>query len=419
MHILIFTFGTRGDVQPYVALGAALHARGHHVTLSTGRGFETMIEAHGLEAAPISIDFRDMMQEPEIQDALRTFSGKLRAWRRFRGIFRRQFDEMWAVARELRPDMIVAHPKGFAAHDIAEALQVVSLPTALQPGFVPTGAFPQFLVPFGSLGRAGNRLSHLAFDRLSAWGQGKAVGDWRQAALGLAPARRRAFMTGYHPAGQAVPHLHGYSGEIVPRPADWGEEERITGYWFLDQQTGWRPPDDLERFLDAGPPPVYVGFGSMPAKDAARQTRIVVEALRLSGQRGILAAGWGGLEGGGGSESVHVLEGAPHDWLLPRCSAVVHHGGAGTTHEGLRWGRPTVICPFGVDQPFWGRQVNRLGAGPKPIAQTRLTAERLAAAITQALSPATVARAAEIGVAIRCEGGAEAAAAIVEAVASG
>jgi sterol 3beta-glucosyltransferase len=143
-----------------------------------------------------------------------------------------------------------------------------------------------------------------------------------------------------------------------------------------------------------------------------------VEALRLSGRRGLLASGWGGLEDAGRSESVFALEGAPHDWLFPRCAAIVHHGGAGTTHEALRWGRPSVICPFGVDQPFWGRQVNRLGAGPKPVAQKRLTAERLAGAIVQALDPAVAARAAEIGAAMRREGGADAAAAIVEAAAS-
>ena len=418
MRILIFTFGTRGDVQPYVALGAALRARGHEVTLSTGLGFEAMIEAHGLSAAPVSIDFRDLLQMPEIQDALCTFSGKIRAWRTFRGMFRRQFDEMWEIARQARPDMLVAHPKGFTAHDIAEALQVVSVPTTLQPAFVPTGAFPQFMVPVANLGRTGNRLSHQAFARLSAWGQGKATGDWRQSALGLGPARRRAFMAGYHPGGRSVPHLHGYSGEIIPKPDDWGEDEHITGYWYLDQQTGWQPPDDLQHFLREGPPPVYVGFGSMPAKDAERTTRSVVEALRLSGRRGVLASGWGGLASAGNSESVHALEGVPHDWLFPRCAAIVHHGGAGTTHEALRWGRPSVICPFGVDQPFWGRQVNRLGAGPKPIAQKRLTGERLAGAIVQALDPAVAARAAEIGAAMRREGGADAAAAIVEAAAS-
>ena len=190
----------------------------------------------------------------------------------------------------------------------------------------------------------------------------------------------------------------------------------MTGYWYLDRASGWQPPADLERFIADGPPPVYVGFGSMPAKDAASKTRAVLDALRLSGQRGILASGWGGLENTSNSDIVHVLEAAPHDWLFPRCSAVVHHGGAGTTHEGLRWGRPTIVCPFGVDQPFWGRRANAIGAGPKPVPQKRLTADSLATAITEALHPAVIARSAEIGTAMGREGGAEAAAIVVGSV---
>ncbi|HMB48834.1 MAG TPA: glycosyltransferase, partial [Afifellaceae bacterium] len=370
-------------------------------------------------AAPVSTDFRELLQMPEMQEALAGFSGKLKAWRHFRGMFRRQFDEMLEIARQVRPDMLVSNPKGFVAHHIAETLQIISIPTTLQPAFVPTGAFPMFMLPFADLGRAGNRFSHRAFGRLSTWGQNKAIGDWRKTALGLAPEKHRNFMDGYHPLGRAVPHLHGYSRHIIPKPDDWGAEEHVTGYWFLQPSPDWQPPDDLARFLRDGPPPVYIGFGSMPAKNARRQTAIVLEALRLSGQRGLLASGWGGLDSGGNSDTVHVLESAPHDWLFPRCSAVVHHGGAGTTHEALRWGRPSVICPFGVDQPFWGWQINRLGAGPKPIAQKRLTGARLAAAIFEALSPDVRSRASEIGVAIRQEDGADKAAGIIEAAISG
>jgi sterol 3beta-glucosyltransferase len=414
MHILIFSFGTRGDVQPYVALGAALKARGHKVTISTGRGFDDLIEGHGLDSAPIAFDIRELMQDPEVQDALRTFSGKIRAWRRFRGLFRGQFDDMWQVARQVRPDVIVAHPKAFPAHDIGEALGVVSLPSVLQPISVPTGDFPQFLVPAADLGRFTNRLSYRLFNRLSAWGQGKAMGDWRETVLGLPPMRLRSFMAGYSPDGETLPHLHGYSGVIVPKPDDWGPQEHVTGYWFLDQAGDFRPPADLERFLSAGPPPVYVGFGSMPTPDAERQTEVVTEALRLAGQRGILASGWGGLSNASGAALVHVLDGAPHDWLFPRCAAVVHHGGSGTTHEGLKWGRPTIVCPFGVDQPFWGRRVNRLGAGPPPLPQKRLTADRLAGAIRDALRRETVARATAVGEQVRREGGATEAALLVE-----
>ncbi|NIA68227.1 glycosyltransferase family 1 protein [Pelagibius litoralis] len=417
MRILILTLGSRGDVQPYVALGAALRARGHDVTLSTGQGFETMIEAQGLAAAPLSDDVRAMIQTPEIQKALRTFSGKIRAWRASKGLYRRQLDEMWAVAQAVRPEIIVYHhPKGLAAQHIAEALQIVAVPTALIPAYIPTAAFPSPGLPLGDLGPFGNRLSHRAVVGLMHRLLAGQVGKWRRERLGLDEKGPRDLFGSYHPKGFAVPRLHGFSRLLVPPASEWGPQEKVTGYWFSEPTADWQPPPALLRFLDAGPPPVYVGFGSMPGADAARLTRSVVDALRSANRRGVLATGWGGLADVASPAHVHVLEAAPHDWLFPRCAAVVHHGGAGTTHEGLRWGRPSIICPVFGDQPFWGRRVASVGAGPPPLPQKRLTAETLAGALAATESPAIRARAAEIGSALRAEPGAEGAAAAIDAM---
>ena len=418
MNVLILTFGSRGDVQPYIALGKALEARGHDVTLSTGQGFETDIEAHGLRAAPLSVDVRALLQAPEMQKALRSISARFRAYRASRGMARRLLDDMWAVAREHKPDVIVYHIKAYAAPDIAEALQAVAVPSFQIPGFVPTGAFPSPLLPVPDLGAFANRLSHKALLGIMRLASSRMIKAWRRATLGLGPAKRWAPYAGFAPGGRAVDRLHGYSRHVLPMPTDWGAEDRVTGYWFLDQATGWEPPQPLLRFLDQGPPPVYVGFGSMPAEDGERLTRLVLDALERSGQRGVLATGWGGLDATANSDRVHVLDRAPHDWLFPRCAAVVHHGGAGTTHEGLRWGRPSIICPVFGDQPFWGRRVMELGAGPTPLPQKRLTAEGLAAALEAVKSPAMASRAAEIGAAIREEPGAEAAAAAIDALAA-
>lgn len=397
MRILILTVGSRGDVQPYVALGAALRARGHAVTLCTGRGFEDMIDAHGLEAAPLSDNSRALVQTPEMQAALHSFSGKVRAWRAFKGMARRTLDEMWSVAQEDRPDVIVYHPKALGAPHIAEALGAVAVPSFLQPAFVPTGAFSSPLLPGVNLGRFGNRLSHQALLGLASIVTSRTISRWRRERLGLAPSGPRDLYAGFDPSGRPVPRLHGYSCHLVPKPDDWSEREHVTGYWFLDEGTDWEPPEALARFLDAGPPPVYVGFGSMPAKDPERMTGIVRAALNTVGARGLLATGWGGLDGAGYSDQIHVLDAAPHDWLFPRCAAVVHHGGAGTTHAALRWGRPAVICPVFGDQPFWGRCVAALGAGPDPLPQKRLTAAALAQALNAALSPVMQARADEVG----------------------
>ena len=413
MNILIFTMGSRGDVQPYVALGSALRGLGHGVTISTGQGFEEMIEAEGLTAAPVSVDFRALIDSPDLQEALHSFSGKIKAWRKFKPLMRQHYDDMWHIAQDVQPDLYIYHPKGSVAQLIAEAQQVPAIATSLQPAFVPTEAFPVIFTPFADLGGFGNRLSHRLFNALAAWGQSNSFGSWGTEILGLARSRHRDFFDGYDPTGRVLSRLHGYSRHIVPRPKDWPEREQVTGYWFGEPVRDWEPPGSLAAFLSAGPPPVYIGFGSMPAEDAERQTRIVIDALNLSGHRGILATGWGGLKTRADSDGIHLLESAPHSWLFPRCSAVVHHGGAGTTHEGLRWGRPSIVCPLTVDQPFWGRRIKALGAGPAPIPQKRLTATGLAQALEAAHTPVIQTRSAEIGDAIQQEGGAQRAAEVI------
>lgn len=413
MKILIFTMGSRGDVQPYVELGAALQETGHKVTLCTGAGFDSMIEARGLISAPISINFREMIETPEAQEALNSFSGKIKAWRAFKPLIRQQHDDMWQIAQEAEPDLLVYHPKGFAAQHIAEVLEISAIATTLQPAFVPTAAFPQIFLPFDDLGGFGNRLSHQVIDRLTAWAQSNAIGKWRLEALGLTTPGPRDFFAGYSPNGTLLPRLHGYSPQVVAKPDDWPAREQVTGYWFTPPANDWNPPEALAQFLSAGPAPVYVGFGSMPAADAEKQTAIVTEALRQSGHRGILASGWGGLKAGTGSDSIYRLDSAPHSWLFPRCSAVVHHGGAGTTHEGLRWGRPSILCPLGMDQPFWGRRVQHLGVGPAPLPQKRLSAEKLARALEDAHRPAIISRAQEIGELLRAEQGTQQGAEII------
>jgi sterol 3beta-glucosyltransferase len=209
------------------------------------------------------------------------------------------------------------------------------------------------------------------------------VNECRQNALGLAslPASFYRRLDVSH-----LPLVYGFSPTLLPRPVDWGEWIQVSGHWFLDDQSAWQPSDDLLRFLEAGKPPVYVGFGSMVDEQIERATHIVLGALQRAGQRGILLVGWGGLGTGDLPETILRLESVPHDWLFPRVTAVVHHGGAGTTATGLRHGKPTVVVPFFVDQPFWGDRVHQLGAGPHPIPFAKLNIENLAAAIDRAVN---------------------------------
>jgi sterol 3beta-glucosyltransferase len=173
----------------------------------------------------------------------------------------------------------------------------------------------------------------------------------------------------------ALPVVYGINLTPLPRPTDWGEWLQVSGNWFLDSQTGWKPPLNLFNFLEAGKSPVYIGFGSMVDEKIENATRIVLGALQRFGLRGILLGGWGGLGAGDLPQMVLRLASVPPDWLFQYVSAVAYHGGAGTTVTGLRFGSSTMIVPFFADQPFWGDRVYRLGAGPKPIPFARLSVE--------------------------------------------
>ncbi|MEM1059293.1 MAG: glycosyltransferase [Verrucomicrobiota bacterium] len=414
MKVLILTLGSRGDVQPYVALGAALRDRGHAITVSTGAGFEDLINLYGLTAAPLSTNVRELMRDPAVQKAFRSLTGKFAAWRKYRNTFRTQLSEWWAIAREVRPDVLVFHPKGAAAMHLAEKLRVPAIPAVVVPGLVATREYPTIISPRASLGAFGNQQSHRLLLWLTRQATSGAFNQWRRDELELPPMSHRDPYGFYHPNGRPGPRLHGYSAQLQPKPGDWAEHEHVTGYWHLDQASGWRPSPELKAFLETGPAPIFVSFGSMPTDNPAALTRTVLAALKATGQRGVLGLAWGGLQKIEAPEGVFFLEEAAYDGLFPRCAAVVHHGGSGTTHEGLRWGRPTVVCPVLLDQPYWGRRVHAIGAGPGPLPLRRHTAASLATAITEALRAEVAARAAQIGEAMRREPGAAEAARLVE-----
>jgi UDP:flavonoid glycosyltransferase YjiC (YdhE family) len=237
----------------------------------------------------------------------------------------------------------------------------------------------------------------------------------RTQVLGLAPA---PFMGPFDSgATSGYPVLYGYSQAVIPRPLDWGDRIHVTGYWFLDQENDWVPPGHVVDFLQAGQPPVYVGFGSMSSRDPRATADLIGEALELCGQRAIVLSGWGGISGGSLPDSVLMIESMPFSWLFSHVAAVVHHGGAGTTSEGLRAGVPSVIVPFFGDQPYWARRVADLGVGPEPVPRRRLTALALAAAIDQAVSDKAMRdRAAALGRRLRAEDGVGRAVEVIEGV---
>ncbi|ODT99603.1 MAG: hypothetical protein ABS81_25450 [Pseudonocardia sp. SCN 72-86] len=190
----------------------------------------------------------------------------------------------------------------------------------------------------------------------------------------------------------------------------------VTGYWTAPDDPTYEPPAALAAFLAAGPPPVYVGFGSMPDRDARSLAESALTAARRAGGRVVLLSGWSGLAAAGDPD-VLVVDDVSHRWLFPRVAAVVHHGGAGTTAAGLRAGRPTVVVPFFSDQFFWGRRIAALGAGPLPIAREKLTTTALTDAIRDALRPPRVAAAMGLGARLAAEDGTAAAVTVLERLA--
>jgi sterol 3beta-glucosyltransferase len=406
MRVAIETLGTRGDVQPYVALAKGLIQQGHDVQLAAPSQFEGFAGEHGVPFAALPGEFLELLNSDEGKAAIaggKGFSAGFKLLKHVRPMMRRLLEDEWQAVRSYRPDVIIWHPKSFVSPHMATALGVPHILASPLPGFTPTAAFPSPLLPFRSLGPL-NRVSHLFATHGASVLFAKDLQSWR-VANGLDPRAKTAPLAGT---------LYAYSPTVLPVPRDWGRDVLVSGYWFLDSPA-WTPDAELQSFLDAGDKPLYVGFGSMPGHVPGDLTRTFAEALSRAGKRGIVATGWGALSGSDLPPHLHAIATAPHDRLLPLVSATVHHGGAGTTGASLRAGVPTLLMPFFGDQPFWARRVAELGAGPSPLDIRTLSVDALVAAIRATDEPLMRRRSAEIGAAIREEDGVAAAIAFIEA----
>jgi len=280
--------------------------------------------------------------------------------------------------------------------------------------FTPTREFPNALVPLPQMRLPAwiNRLTHRLAQQMIWQTFRPADNNARRQVLQMAPAPFWGPFSSLSKQGQTI--IYGYSPQVLPPPKDWGDSIHVTGYWFLDEVAGWKPPKDLVDFLQSGPPPVYIGFGSMVNSRPEQTTDLVLQALACSGQRGMLSSGWGGLTKSSLPKTVFMTGSIPFSWLFPKMAAVVHHGGAGTTSMGLWAGVPSIVIPFMGDQPFWGQRVYELGVGPKPIPRQRITVNNLAEAILCAVTDkAMQERATSLGERIRAENGVAQAVAII------
>ncbi len=413
MRLLIFTAGSRGDVQPFVALGERLRARGHTVRLCTAARFRGFVEESGVEFAPMNDELLQLQEDPEVRRTIEGGGGGLKLLKRVGPMMRAALDDC-SAAIDPNADAVIFHPKALAGYHIAEKLHRPGFLAIHGPLFTPTAEFPCYLVPDLHLGGWYNRITYAAV-RFATAPYASMVNDWRKTALGL-PSRGRFASDLVDPEGHPTRVLYCYSEQLIPTPADWDDSTVVTGYWFLERGGGWTPPPALAAFLEGGPAPIYIGFGSMRGEDPERTSQIVLDAVVKSGQRAVIGSGWGGLVAETCPPEVFIIERAPHDALFPLMAGVVHHGGAGTTAAGLKAGRPTLICPFGLDQPFWGKRVHAAGLGPAPITQRDLTVDGLAAALRElATDEDTAARCQAVGEAIRKEDGVGKAIDVIEA----
>ena len=419
MRITFLALGSRGDVQPLLALAVRLQQSGRHrICFAAPDNFESLVREYQLDFFPLGVNTHTLMGTAELATGLE--SGRnflpLFVWvlRAVKPMLALLMERTWLSCKDA--ETILISTIGIGAYHVAEKTGAPCYMATPIPGIAPTRAYPNpgGVFPMLPLGGGYNLLTYFLSGQILQALTGSYINRWRREKLRLPPIPFGRFpYSQLH--GRPVPALGGYSPLVVPKPSDWGDHIHVTGYWFLDPKTAWQPPAPLVEFLESGPPPVYVGFGSMANRDPRQTTRLVSDALERSGQRGVLATGWGGLESTNLSANLFALDAIHHAWLFPRVSVVVHHGGSGTTGAGLRAGVPSVLVPHIGDQPFWAQRVTELGAGPRPIPRRQLTARRLAEAITDAVNDTGMqARALALGERIRAEDGIGKAVEIIE-----
>ena len=369
--VVIAAWGSRGDVAPLTDVGLRLQEAGHDVALTapSGFGLTDLVTACGLRAIPVHFEIAGIVQllSPK---GIRSMGEAL----------------LGALVDEPADVLLLSPFCELAGHPLAEARDIPSIGVRMQP-LTATKEYPPALLGAWSAGpllnRAAGGFATAAIDRIYA----QPVASFRKQ-LGLARVAARTLHRRRTEA--AWPILHGYSPAVVPRPSDWRRGLDVVGYWWSQPPVSWDPPEEVVTFLESGPPPVFIGFGSLmlSEKDRVRLAALVPEALRLARVRGIVQAGWAGLDVR--SDDVLTIGEVPYDWLFNRVAAVVHSCGAGTVASGLRAGVPTVAIPEpGADKMFWAKRLNDLGASAATLSRRKLTAERLAAAVAAAVSDPT------------------------------
>ncbi|KAJ5773610.1 hypothetical protein N7457_008506 [Penicillium paradoxum] len=406
LKITCLTIGSRGDVQPYIALCKGLLAEGHKPKIATHAEFEPWIRKHGIDFAPVDGDPAELMRIC-VENGMFTYSFLREASSKFRGWIDDLLSSAWAGCQG--SDLLIESPSAMAGIHIAEALRIPYFRGFTMP-WTRTRAYPHaFAVPENRMGGAYNYITYVMFDTIFWKAIAGQVNRWRNNELGLKATTLDKMQQ------NKVPFLYNYSPSVVAPPLDYPDWIRITGYWFLNEGTDWTPPTELSNFIAQaradGKKIVYIGFGSIVVSDPSALTRTVIESVQKADVRCILSKGWSDRLGDPASTKaeiplppeIHQIQSAPHDWLFSQIDAAAHHGGAGTTGASLRAGVPTIVKPFFGDQFFFGSRVEDLGVG---VCMKRLNVSVFSRALWEAThSERMIVKARNLGIQIRNEDG--------------
>lgn len=367
MNILIPTIGSRGDVQPFIALAQGLACAGHTVTLASHPVMKILVESHGVTFAPIGPDI-DLAQEVAAirRQARHAAIGLIHGMRFGFEMLERSHDDILLQCH--KADLVVVPTAVAAGKNEAEISNLPYLSVTLMPWAIPWHDPKRPIV---------KRVVYRAIDGLVHLITTQPLNRIRKR-QGLPPVGKEGFAStrlNLVPVSPAV---------YAPNPL-WDPQHRVVGYWFADAPYDWQPPADLLSFLENGDPPVVVTLGAMSLgdADALESASLFVGAIQQVGVRAILQGWEAGVKGLTLPPSIYAAGSLPHSWLLPRCAGIVHHGGYGTTAAGLRAGIPALVIPHIADQFYWGQQIHELGAGPQPIRRARLEIKALAASLDE------------------------------------
>lgn len=408
MKISIFTIGTHGDVRPFAAFGRHLRAHGHRVSIVTDDRHRALIEGVGLEHVAIQSDYAELMAR---QHTLLDGGDQLKIGREVARAMKSWMPRWAEQGMDATRDADLVFGSGSGTVLGGAIAEKRGLPF-VQAQFMPLTPSRHVPPVWPVLRRTLPGPANLAFShavRLAVWRVMAEPAQAIRAALELPPFPWRGPWYSRAQRARPTPVLYAFSRHLQPQPPDWPEERAaVVGFWPLDQAQDWTPPPALSAFLAAGPAPIYVGFGSMLASSSERLTQVVLEAIRRSGRRAVVATGWGALRNTEAAvlrDDVLFVDDVPHDWLFPRVSIAVHHGGAGTVAAAARAGLPQVVVPFVADQFFWAWRLKRLGLNPTLLDRKTMSGAGLALAIGLADTESARFTARRLGGLIRAEDG--------------